>query len=87
MCEINHQFHKDFPTTKAWSYNGTYPGPTIEACQDQPIQVKWVNNLPKKHLLPADHTLHGTMETPDVRTVVYLHGANVAADSDGHLEA
>jgi spore coat protein A len=27
------------------------------------------------------------MDTPDVRTVVHLHGANVEADSDGHPEA
>lgn len=87
MFETNHLFHKDFPYTKIWGYNGTYPGPTIEANKDQPIHVEWVNKLPNKHLLPVDHTLHGTMDTPDVRTVVHLHGANVAADSDGHPDA
>lgn len=87
MRETNHQFHKDFPFTRVWGYNGICPGPTIEANKDSPIQVEWVNQLPKKHLLPVDHTLHGAMDTPDVRTVVHLHGANVAADSDGHPEA
>ncbi len=87
MRETKHRFHKYFPYTTVWGYNGTYPGPTLEVPKDVTVKVKWENKLPKKHLLPVDHTLHGTMDTPDVRTVVHLHGANVAADSDGHPEA
>lgn len=87
MRETNHRFHRDFPITKVWGYNGSCPGPTIEVEKDTAIQVEWINNLPKKHLLPVDYTLHGTADTPEVRTVVHLHGANVAADSDGHPEA
>lgn len=87
MKEAKHRFHVFFPLTTIWGYNGTYPGPTIEVSKDVRIKVKWENKLPTKHLLPVDHTLHGTMDTPDVRTVVHLHGANVAADSDGHPDA
>jgi spore coat protein A len=87
MKAAEHKFHKCFPYTTIWGYNGTYPGPTIETRKDVSAKVKWINHLPKKHLLPVDHTLHGTIDTPDVRTVVHLHGANVAADSDGHPEA
>lgn len=87
MVETKHRFHRLFPLTTVWGFNGTYPGPTIEAPKDVPVKVKWENKLPDKHLLPVDHTLHGTMDTPDVRTVVHLHGANVAADSDGNPEA
>lgn len=87
MREAKHQFHRYFPATTIWGYNGTYPGPTIEVMKDKPVKIKWENDLPSKHILPVDHTLHGTMDTPDVRTVVHLHGANVAADSDGHPEA
>lgn len=87
MLEAKHKFHKFFPSTTIWGYNGTYPGPTFEVLKDVPVKVKWENNLPNRHLLPVDHTLHGAMDTPDVRTVVHLHGANVAADSDGHPEA
>lgn len=87
MVETKHKFHKNFPTTTVWGYNGSVPGPTIEVAKDVPIRVKWDNQLPKRHLLPVDHSLHGTMDTPDVRTVVHLHGANVAADSDGHPDA
>lgn len=87
MWEASHQFHKCFPYSAIWGYNGTYPGPTIEVSKDMPVKVLWENDLPERHLLPVDHTLHGAMDTPDVRTVVHLHGANVAADSDGHPEA
>jgi spore coat protein A, manganese oxidase len=87
MQEVKHRFHKYFPLTTVWGYNGTYPGPTIEVNKDVPVNVKWINNLPDKHLLPVDHTLHDTMDTSDVRTVVHLHGANVEAHSDGHPEA
>ncbi|MEA4848742.1 MAG: multicopper oxidase [Clostridiaceae bacterium] len=87
MKEVQHKFHKFFPLTTVWGYNGTYPGPTIEAAKDTTLRVKWMNNLPDKHLFPVDHTLHGTLDTPDVRTVVHLHGANVDAHSDGHPEA
>lgn len=87
MREGQHKFHKNFPYTTIWGYNGTYPGPTIEVEKDVPVEVKWVNELPQKHMLPLDRTLHGTNDTPEVRTVVHLHGANVAADSDGHPEA
>jgi len=87
MMEAKHRFHRNFPLTTVWGYNGTYPGPTLEVAKDVRIKVKWKNMLPKKHLLPVDHTLHGAMDTPDVRTVTHVHGANVAADSDGHPEA
>lgn len=87
MIETDHRFHKDFPLTRVWGYNGTCPGPTIEVDKDTSIQVEWINNLPDKHLLPVDHSLHGCMDTPDVRTVVHLHGANVDDESDGYPEA
>lgn len=87
MRETDHKFHKYFPYTTIWGYNGCYPGPTLEVPKDIKVNVNWENNLPKEHIFPVDHTLHGTMDTPDVRTVVHLHGANVEADSDGHPEA
>ncbi|MGO1370001.1 multicopper oxidase family protein [Senegalia sp. (in: firmicutes)] len=87
MNEVNHKFHRNFPYTKVWGYNGTCPGPTIEVSKNSTINVEWINDLPDKHLLPVDHTLHGAMDTPDTRTVVHLHGANVDSESDGHPEA
>lgn len=87
MRESYHKFHSDFPYTYIWGYNGLYPGPTIEAFKDVPTFVEWVNNLPSKHFLPFDTTLHGTQDDPEVKTVVHLHGAKVKWDSDGHPEA
>ncbi len=87
MKEAKHRFHKQFPLTPVWGYNGRVPGPTIEATKDETTRVKWINNLPSKHLFPIDHTIHGSIDTPDVRSVVHLHGANVDWRSDGHPEA
>lgn len=87
MEELYHRFHRYFPSAEIWGYNGMYPGPTFEVMKDTHIRVKWTNKLPKKHFLPIDHTLDGTIDTPDVRTVVHLHGANVASDSDGNPDA
>jgi spore coat protein A len=87
MQEATHRFHKYFPPSTIWGYEGIYPGPTFDVMKDQTIMVKWVNNLPLKHFLPIDHTLHGAIDSPEVRTVVHLHGANVDSDSDGHPDA
>lgn len=82
-----HKFHRDFEETLIYGYNGLYPGPTFETMKGRAVKVKWINNLPLKHFLPVDKTLHGAIDNPEVRTVVHLHGANVAPDSDGHPEA
>ncbi|WP_242850074.1 multicopper oxidase family protein [Clostridium polynesiense] len=83
MKRSRHYFHRFFPSTMIWGYNGTYPGPTFEVLRDQTIWVKWINNLPMEHFLPVDRTVHGAIDTPEARTVVHLHGANVDPDSDG----
>ncbi len=87
MVETLHRFHKCFPCSKVWAYDGICPGPTFEVFRDQTILVKWKNCLPLKHFLPVDHTLHGAIDTFDGRSVVHLHGANVDPASDGAPEA
>ncbi len=87
MIENKHRFHKYFPYSIIWGYNGCYPGPTLRVFKDQAILIKWINNLPYRHFLPVDLTLHGAMDSPEVRTVVHVHGANVDPDSDGHPDA
>lgn len=82
-----HKFHRDFNETVIYGYNGMYPGPTFETMKGHTVKVKWINNLPVKHFLPVDKTLHGAIGNPEVRSVVHLHGHNVAPDSDGHPEA
>lgn len=87
MEECCHRFHSNFPLTTVWGYDGMYPGPTIEAFKDISTFVEWANNLPDKHILPLDTTLHGIQDDPEVKTVVHLHGAKVDWESDGHPEA
>ncbi len=48
------------PPTKVWTYNGTYPGPTIRARRGQPLTVRHTNNLPD----PTVVHLHGAHTPP-----------------------
>src|SRR5262249_9137470 len=59
MRQFQAKVHRDMQPTTFWGYNASCPGPTIETRTDQPISVEWVNDLPRKHFLPIDHTLHG----------------------------
>ena len=81
--------------TKVWGYNGTFPGPTIEARTNVPINIYWHNNLvdvndqPLPHLFPVDTSLHWALENyPNwyslgVPTVAHLHGGHTESASDG----
>jgi FtsP/CotA-like multicopper oxidase with cupredoxin domain len=40
-----HRFHRDLPESAVWGYDGTVPGPTIEAGRGQPVAVQWRNEL------------------------------------------
>jgi spore coat protein A len=88
MREFLHKAHRDLPPTKMWGYNGAWPGPTFDVRKGQPLSVEWINQLPTKHFLPIDPTIHGSEEgVPEVRTVVHVHGALVLPDSDGYPDA
>lgn len=93
--------------TKVWGYGDkentpghSFPGPTIVARRGRPVKVWWVNDLPDKHLLPVDDSVHcGPKKVlpngklvpsnckPEVRAVAHLHGGHVDAHSDGYPEA
>jgi spore coat protein A len=88
MSAFRQKVHRDLPLTTLWGYNGSWPGPTIEVRRGQPFAVNWVNNLPKRHFLPLDYTVHGEEETvPPVRTIVHVHGAQVLPEHDGYPDA
>lgn len=88
---------------KVWGYNGSYPGPTIEAYTDNEIKVKWINALPTGdvmdvHLFNIDPSLHwaGSVngdegnEVKDlsgIPSITHLHGGHSEAASDGHPDA
>jgi spore coat protein A len=88
MTEFKQSLHRELNDTTVWGYEGSYPGPTIEVESGEKVFVKWINNLPAKHLLPVDYTVHGAhKDVPEVRTVVHVHGASVEPESDGYPEA
>jgi spore coat protein A len=87
MREIHTRVHRDVPPTRMWSYGPDALAPLIEARAHQPLEITWVNNLPAKHFMPIDYSLHGSgHNVPDVRTVAHLHGARVQTKYDGYPE-
>lgn len=85
--EIHQKVHRDLPATRMWGINGCSPGPMFETRSGQGLVVEWANELPPKHFLPIDHTLHGAgVGTPEVRCVIHLHGGRTPAASDGYPE-
>ena len=88
MREFSAKVHRDLPPTRMWGYNGMWPGPTFETKRGQPLSVRWRNQLPAKHFLPIDHTIHGAEESlPQVRTITHVHGLKVLPEHDGYPEA
>ncbi|MBU8878740.1 multicopper oxidase domain-containing protein [Bacillus sp. FJAT-29790] len=88
MTEFKQSLHSELNETSVWGFEGSYPGPTIEVESGEKVFVKWINDLPAKHLLPIDHTVHGAhLDVPEVRTVIHLHGASAESQSDGYPEA
>ena len=96
MKEFRQKLHRDLPPTTLWGYNGQYPGPTIEAYRNQPIQVRWINDLrsidtglPRTdHYFDVDTSIHGPdMAGKTPRTVVHLHGGRVPPEFDGYPES
>jgi spore coat protein A len=88
MQALEVRVHRDVPPTRVWAYGGSMPGPTFETRSGRGLLVEWANELPDRHFLPIDHTLHGAhAEQPEVRTVVHVHGAKVPPESDGFPDA
>lgn len=85
MEEFTQKLHRDLEPTRLWGYNRQFPGPMFDVNKGEPIDVKWMNNLPGKHLLPLDESI--IHHDPEVRTVTHLHGSETRSDSDGYPEA
>src|SRR5437763_8942169 len=71
----------------------SWPGPTIVARRDHPLEVRWLNRLPTHHLLPVDPTLHWafshnghSIATAGVPAVPHLHGGHIDDTYDGGPE-
>ncbi len=86
-----HRFHPDLDPVPVWGYSdspdrpGASPGPTLQATNDIPIHVQWINELPPTYpdWIPADTRNHG-ITNQDVYNVVHLHGAATRPRFDGH---
>ncbi len=73
--------------TTVWGYMagglGRYPGPTIVAYRDQPVTIRWQNQLPVDgHLLPIDTSIdladpvRRPLDDRFVPIVTHLHGGH-----------
>jgi spore coat protein A len=94
IVQTKQKLHRDLPPTTVWGLGdgtlaGGYPGPTIEAKVDSPIDVTWANDLRDEagatltqHQLHVDTCPHGAQAGPP-RAVIHLHGGHVPSDSDG----
>ncbi len=100
MQEVQTQVHSEFPanSTTLWGYDGMVPGPTIEASENNQVDVTWVNDLRdtsqgatpplrSSHYLNVDTCVHGPdMFGTQPYTVVHLHGTHAQAQFDGYPE-
>jgi spore coat protein A len=87
MREIQAKMHRDLPPTRLWSYGPDAIGPLLEARSHEELVVEWSNQLPSRHFLPIDYSLHGSgRELPESRAVVHLHGGRTPAVDDGYPE-
>jgi spore coat protein A len=84
MSEFHQKLHSQLPPTRLWGYEERYPGPLIEAMRGTPVEIRWENRLPLRHLFEVDPHIHGAMPpAPAVRTVPHLHGSRTSSESDG----
>lgn len=87
MQAVSQKLHRDLPPTPMWAFGGSVPGVLFETRSGEGQWIEWANELPQKHFLPIDHTLHGAeKDVPEVRGVVHLHGGRTSAESDGYPE-
>lgn len=87
MQEFEQKVHRDLKPVRVWGFDATSPGPTFETRKGSGLIVEWVNQLPVRHFLPIDHSVHGAeADKPEVRAVVHLHGGRMPPASDGYPE-
>lgn len=98
ITEFKQSLHPDLPDTTLWGFDGSYPGPFIEAQKTEPIAVRFDNDqLPNEHLLSIDERVGGTtaenhpgyeksVPVPEVRTVTHFHGLKTAPEYDGQSD-
>ena len=79
-----HSFHRDLPASSIWGFEGTVPGPTIEAERGRPVTVEWRNELDGAY--PVSVTVAPQATDADgvpVQCVPGLSGGELDADAAG----
>jgi spore coat protein A len=101
MRRADVRLHSELSETPVWTYNGSFPGPTIEVHRGQNLQVTWENAITGTYPVPAvalpmqsatpGPGRDGAKPRAEVAalppwTVVHLHGARTNARNDGWTE-
>jgi FtsP/CotA-like multicopper oxidase with cupredoxin domain len=68
----------NLPKSTIWGFNGTFPGPMINAEYGRPCLVRFENDLPSSGPVPQD------FGAPDKAFLTHLHNAHTAPESDGN---
>lgn len=95
------KLHSQLPPTRVWTYNGCFPGPTIEVRRGQQLDLTWENAITGSYPvhaveLPMQNATAGPgRDGAELRadvaalppwTVVHLHGSRTNAGNDGWTE-
>jgi spore coat protein A len=95
------KLHSQLPSTRVWTYDGSFPGPTIEVHRGQKLRLTWENAITGSYPVTAvelpiqNETAgpgrDGAKPRADVAalppwTVVHLHGGRTNAANDGWAE-
>ena len=87
MRDTVRRMHRDLAPTRTYTYGADPVGPLIQVNRDEDLLIEWRNQLPLRHFLPIDYTLHGSgRNVPESRAIVHLHGGRTPASSDGYPE-
>jgi FtsP/CotA-like multicopper oxidase with cupredoxin domain len=68
------------PDSTIYGFNGTFPGPLINAEYGKPVCVRFENHLDENPL----HLDRGDFGAPDYSFLTHLHNGHTAAESDGN---
>ncbi len=71
---------RQLPMSTIYGFNGTFPGPMINAEYGKPCLVRFINEL---HLNPMNLD-RGDFGAPDWSFLTHLHNAHTAPESDGN---
>ncbi|MFN0027964.1 MAG: multicopper oxidase family protein [Acidimicrobiales bacterium] len=71
---------RNLPASTIYGFNGTFPGPRINAEYGKPVLVRFRNEL-DLNPLNLDRQDFGS---PDLRSLTHLHNAHTAPESDGN---